>query len=230
MTKYFQVRGLCALLMLAAATAAIGAVPANPDPLAQMKREVAEVVAVFQDPRMPLAARREKLRQLAAQYFDFEDMAKSTLGYQWRDLTPAQRAEFVPVFTSFIEDAYLSKLQDYTVQKVQEEAKTAVINFTGERFDSADYAEVSSSIVLHDQRDPIVIGYLLHRVDGVWRVYDLTVYAISIIANYRNQFNRVIASEGFDQLVADLKAKQKQLQQYMEHPPSANPSANHAEK
>ena len=74
------------------------------------------VIAVFNDHRMPLNQRREKLRSMSLRYFDFDNMAKSTLGYHWRDLSPAQRSQFVPLFTEFIQDAYLSKMeQSYMV-------------------------------------------------------------------------------------------------------------------
>lgn len=194
------------------------------DPLIQVKREVQEVIAVFQDQAMTLPARREKLRQMSNQYFDFNDMASSALGYEWRKLTPTQRAEFVPVFATFIQDAYLSKLQDYSLQKIREEARTASINFTGEKFDGPDYAEVLSNIVLVDQKDPVHVNYLMHRTADGWRIYDLTILGISVIANYRNQFRRVINDRGYDQLVAELKIKRQQLQEYMDRPhPSQTP-------
>ncbi len=175
---------------------------------------------------MPLPQRREKLREMSERYFDFADMARSALGYHWRQLTPAQRNEFVPIFATFIQDAYLSKLEDYTVQKIREEAKSASINFTGEKFDGPDYAEVLSNLVLADQKDPIQVNYLVHRTATGWRIYDLTIDAISVIANYRNQFRRVINDQGYDQLISDLKLKQQQLQEYMDRPhASKNPSS-----
>jgi phospholipid transport system substrate-binding protein len=194
------------------------------DPMLQIKRGVSDVLLVFQDHQMPLRDRREKLRALAAQYFDFEDMAKSAMGYHWRELTTAQRDQFVPLFTVFIQDAYLSKLQDYAVRKVQEEAKTAKIDFTGESFDGSDYAEVFSDVVLQDQKDPVRITYLMHRRGSTWRIYDITVDAISVIANYRNQFNRAMNNEGYDKLVASLAAKRDQLEQYMAHPQGSGDS------
>jgi phospholipid transport system substrate-binding protein len=59
------------------------------------------------------------------------------------------------------------------------------------------------------------VDYLLRELDGDWKIYDVTVDAISIIANYRNQFNRVINDQGFDKLMADMRAKQQQLQASM---------------
>jgi len=183
-----------------------------------VKQGVDQVLVVFEQRDTPLKVRRVKLRQIAHQYFDFEDMSRSALGYHWRDLTPVQRASFVPLFATFIEDAYLSKLQEYVVRKVQEEAKTAKIAFIRENFDGADDAQVFSNIVVIDQKDPIQVNYLMHRRDNTWLIYDVTVDAISVIANYRNQFNRVMNSDGYDKLFEDLTAKRTQLEQEMDDP------------
>lgn len=218
-TRKFPVRGaLIALVVLLASAAPHRAVGSPSDPMAEVKQGVDDVLAVFHDQAMPLKTRREKLRELSGRYFDFEDMARSALGYHWRTLTPAQRAEFVPLFATFIQDAYLSKLADSTVRKVQDEARTAKISFTHERVDGSDYAEVFSDIALTDQKDPLQVNYLMHRRDGTWLIYDVTVDAISVIANYRNQINRVINNSGYDQLVVELKSKQAQLEQLMDRP------------
>ncbi|HKV55658.1 MAG TPA: ABC transporter substrate-binding protein, partial [Candidatus Binataceae bacterium] len=156
-----------------------------------------------------------KLRTMSWQYFDFDDMAKSTLGYHWRELTSAQRQEFVPLFAEFIQDAFLSKLEQSTVKMVQQEARTARIQYLKQIYLSPDDAEVQTSVTVQDQRAPLAVDFKMFRSDGQWRVYDITIDAISIIANYRNQFDRVINQRGFDVLVADLKAKRQQLQEYM---------------
>ena len=192
------------------------------DPTAAVKYSISQAVAVFNDPKASLADRRERLRALCAQAFDFEDMARSVLGYHWRDLTPAQRAEFVPVFTRFIQDAFLTKLQDQTLQKVQDELRTVRIAYVRETFDGPDYAQVFSTVTVQDQKDPFQVDYLMHRTAAGWRVYDLTLDAISVIGNYRSQFNRVINNQGYDQLVADLKAKEAMFQQQLDqHHPSS---------
>ncbi len=208
--------GLVLVLLAAGAHAATDV----SDPLVQVRQGVNQVIALFQDKSQTLGARREKLRTLAVRFFDFNDMAKSVLGYHWRDLSPQQRAAFVPLFTGFIQDAYLSKLEDYTVQKIQKEAQTARIDYLRERFDGPDYAQVFTNVTLLDQKDPVQVNYLMHRGDGGWRIYDLTIDAISVIANYRNQFDRVINNQGYDQLLAILRAKRDQLRERMEHPPS----------
>jgi phospholipid transport system substrate-binding protein len=190
------------------------------DPLVQVRQGVNQVIAVFQEKGLSLNVRRARLRELAARNFDFNDMAKSVLGYHWRNLSAEQRATFVTLFTEFIEDVYLSKLQDYTVQKIREEAQTATIDYLRESFDGPDYAQVFTNVTLREQKDPVPVNYLMHRSDGVWRIYDLTIYAISVIANYRTQFNRVINSQGYGELIALLKQKRTELSGRMEHPPA----------
>jgi phospholipid transport system substrate-binding protein len=188
------------------------------DPMSQVKNGVSDVIDVFKAPNTPIQVRREKLRQLGAKYFDFESMTRSVMGYHWRELSPAQRVEVVSLFTNFINDAYLSKLQDYSVKKVAEELPTVNIQFLRETFDGPEYAQVYSTVTLKEQKDPIDLNYLMHRANGQWKVYDVTVDAISVIGNYRNQFNRVINDGGYDKLVNELRSKTLALQQQLDNP------------
>jgi phospholipid transport system substrate-binding protein len=181
------------------------------DPLQLVKSGLQEAIAIFQDKTLSVDARRAKLREAAARYFDFAYMARSALGPHWRDLTPAQRNEFVPLFTTFIEEVYLSKVKDYSVEKVQNEVKSANIQFVRESYNGPDYAEVYSTVALKEHPDPIQVDYLLKKDEDGWRVYDITLDAISVMANYRNQFNRVINNDGYEKLLADLRAKSAQL-------------------
>jgi len=199
--------------------------PAPADPMTVLKTGIDQVMAVFNDRQMPLNQRREVLRSLSSQYLDFENMAKSVLGHHWRDLTAAQRNEFVPLFSEFIQDAYLSKMEQSTVEKIRQEAKTANVRFLKQTYFSSDYAEVFSTVTLQDEKEPLEINFLMHQDGGQWRAYDVTVDAISLVANYRNQFNRIINNEGFQKLIADLQAKREQLQQYMNQ--EARNSASH---
>jgi len=204
-------------LGLCVARAAVTSQPAA-DPMIAVKSAVNDAIVVFKDKSLPLAERREQLRALASRHFDFQDMARSALGYHWRELTPAQRDEFVPLFAGFIQNAYLSKLQEYSVQKVQQEVQSVNVQFTRQSFDGPDYAQVYSTVVLRDLKEPVQVNYLMHRAGGQWRIYDVSVDAISVIENYRNQFNRVINNQGYLQLVADLRVKQQQLQSDLDHP------------
>jgi phospholipid transport system substrate-binding protein len=203
------------LLCTARVKTVIASTLASTDPMSVIKTGTDQVIAVFNDQQMPLNQRREKLRSMSLYYFDFDSMAKSVLGYHWRELTPVQRSQFVPLFTEFIQDAYLSRMEQATVEKIRQEAKTAQIKFLKQTYFSSDYAEVFSTVALEDHRAPLELNYLMHQSGGQWQVYDVTVDAISLIANYRNQFNRIINNQGYPKLIADLEAKREQLRQYM---------------
>jgi phospholipid transport system substrate-binding protein len=156
---------------------------------------------VLRDTSTPLAQRQDKLRQIVAGTFDFTEMAKSALGYHWKQITPAQQQEFTSAFVAFIEDSYLSKINDYRGQQV---------TFGTVSNEGAQYAQVSTDIV-QPSGEAIHVNYRLLQEGGTWKIYDVTVDAISIIANYRNQFNRVMNNKGYDTLIADLKSKQAAL-------------------
>ena len=171
------------------------------DPMSVVKTTVNQALDVLRDKSSPLAQRQDKLRQIVAATFDFTEMAKSALGYHWKAITPAQQQEFTTAFVAFIEDSYLSKINDYSGQQV---------NFLRASNEGAQYAQVNTDIV-QPKGDAIHVNYRLLQENGTWRIYDVTVDAISIIANYRNQFNRVMNNKGYDTLIADLKSKQAAL-------------------
>jgi phospholipid transport system substrate-binding protein len=162
---------------------------------------VNHALQIMADKSAPVQQRRRQLREAIENEFDFTEMSKSALGYHWRTINESQRAQFTKLFTAFIEDAYLSKIQDYSGQQVQ---------FQGQSPLGQGYSQINTAIV-QTGKSPISVNYLLLQKDGTWKIYDVTVDAISIIANYRNQFNRVINDKGFDQLMADLQAKQQEL-------------------
>jgi phospholipid transport system substrate-binding protein len=184
----------------------VGAVVSAPayasTPTDVVKQVVNQALPVLRDKSTPLPQRRRQLRDLLEGHFDFADMARIALGYHWRELNPTQRAEFTQLFTAFIENAYLSKIQDYSGQEV---------TVLGENSEGQGFARVHSQIV-QQGKPPLKVDYLLREMNGDWKIYDVTVDAISIIANYRNQFNRVINDKGFDKLMAEMRSKQQQLQ------------------
>jgi phospholipid transport system substrate-binding protein len=191
--------------------------PSAPDataangPTAMVKAVIDQASAVVRNEQLPAAERDKQLRAIAEANFDFNDMARTTLGYHWRQLTPAQRDQFIPLFTSFMEDVYLGKLQDYGISKVRQNAATAAVNFTGQSLEGPDDAEVHSTVALQDHPQPVKVDYLLKRDGSVWKIYDLEIDAISVMANYRNQFNRVINDQGYPALVSMLQKKSQEL-------------------
>jgi phospholipid transport system substrate-binding protein len=181
------------------------------DPMASVKSVIDQTFVVFKDKQIAAADREQKLRTIAETRFDFQEMARSAVGYHWRDFTPAQKSEFVPLFTAFIEDAYLSRIEQYSVEKVDQQIQSSLIQFNKETTDGPDYAEVFSTVVLKDRNNPIQVNYLMRRDGNQWKIYDIALDAISVIANYRNQFNRVLNNDGYDKLVSIMREKQQAL-------------------
>jgi phospholipid transport system substrate-binding protein len=136
----------------------------------------------------------DQLRQIVYPLFDFKEMATRSLGPNWRRLNPQQRSEFVSTFTALLEKTYADQIDLYDGQKVV---------YTGENVDK-EYAQVDSRIIDKNGQTYSVV-YRLHRVDGKWRIYDVVAENISLVNNYRAQFNRVIAKSSFEELLKIMK-------------------------
>jgi phospholipid transport system substrate-binding protein len=128
-------------------------------------------------------------------------MARGSLGDHWNEITPAEHDEFVSLFRAFIEAAYLTQIQDYVELN---------IDVSKERVASPDYALVDAT-VRQPHEDDLPLTFMLERRGDDWIVYDVEVDDVSMVANYRAQFNRVIKRQGLAQLLDDLRVKQKQL-------------------
>ena len=192
-----------AMLIAAALAIPVRIAAAAPDPMTTVKATVDKFVAVLSDPALKAnpGDRRQRLKDTAAERFDFAEMGRSALGVHWRDLSDQQRKAFVDLFTRFVEAAYIGRLDSYTGQR---------IDFVKAANDGPDYAEVSTKII-QPSADPIGLNYRVKMEGNDWKIYDVTVDNISIVANYRNQFNRVINNQGFDTLMSNMRAKQEGL-------------------
>jgi phospholipid transport system substrate-binding protein len=178
---------------------------ASGDPMIATKALVDGALGILRDPHLSLHDRRERLRALADAHLDFDAMAHSTLGHHWSELTPEQRTRFTGLFRTFMENAYLGKIQDYSGQKVV---------FVREKLDGAGDSKVLSKWVANgasDGDEPDRLIFMLHRDNGEWKIYDLTVDGVGITSNYRNQFDRVLDNQSFDTLMSRLKMKNEAL-------------------
>ena len=201
-------------VMIAGAGSARATDPSNGTPVsptASVKSIVDQAIAVFKDQGVAPADREKKLREIAESRFDFESMARTAVGRHWREFTPDQQRQFVPMFTGFIEDVYLSQMEQYSVEKVQQVVESSNIQFIRERIDTPDQAVVFSEVTLKNRSKPLDVNYMLKRTGDEWKIYDITLDAISVIANYRNQFNRVLNDGGYDKLTAIMRQKQQAL-------------------
>lgn len=169
-------------------------------PTEQIKTTVDKALGVLKDPQLKSAARlkdrREQLKQILFTRFDFTEMAKRALGANWRRRTAQEQQEFVRLFTEVIEGAYAGIIESYTDEKIV---------YLNERVDGS-YADVSSKI-LSGKGEEISIHYKAHLVGTEWKVYDVVAENVSLVNNYRSQFNRVIANGSYQELVRRLKER-----------------------
>ncbi|HZA56343.1 MAG TPA: ABC transporter substrate-binding protein [Candidatus Udaeobacter sp.] len=186
--------GLGILLLTQPVWLAAGA-PGN-----QVRQTVDKLLVILKDPQLKAERskdeRREKLKEVIYQSFDFTEMAKRSLGSEWRRRNPEEQEEFVKLFTSLLQGVYLDNIESYSDQKVQ---------YLKERHDN-NYAEVDTKIVDNTGQE-ISVNYRLHNVNGDWKVYDVIIGDISLVNNYRSQFNRVLASSSYEELVNRMKGK-----------------------
>ena len=136
-----------------------------------------------------------RLRAVVYPIFDFREMAKRTLGTHWRRISPQQQDEFIASFTEFLEKTYADKIDLYDGQKVA---------YVGETVDK-DFAVVSTKLI--GKNESFSVDYKLQRVDGKWKIYDVVAENISLVNNYRSQFNRVLTKSSFDDLIQRIKSK-----------------------
>lgn len=199
-----------ALLLMAAAFFTLGSIcSASPEPpLSNVQTLVDQATHILQIPGLPVEQRRAQLRGLAEQHLDFPVMARSALGAHWQGLSDSQRRDYVQLFTAFIEDAYLNRIQGYVNLK---------FTFVGQTLNGTDHARVDTYVV-QTNGETTRLNFELELKGDEWRIYDVDINGVSMIGNYRIQFERVINDHGFDALISQLGLKQKELANLLGHP------------
>ena len=193
--------GVIALGTILLVSGAARVASAADDPMTVVKTTVNQALTVLRDKQTPTAARQQQLRDIVSASFDFTTMSKSAMGYYWKQISPEQQQEFQKVFITFIENSYLAKINEFT---------SGDVKYLSAQNDGTQYSMVKTSVLMAG-KTPIDLDFRLLNKDGRWQVYDVTVDAVSIIANYRNQFNRIMASKGYGTLIGDLKSKEASL-------------------
>ena len=171
----------------------------------QLKGAIDRVVTTLDDPTMKgegkAAERRAAVRKIANEIFDFAEIARRSLGRYWQPLSEAQRSEFVGLFSDLLERSYISKIELYGGEKIV---------YSGERMDG-DLAVVSTKIITKNGTE-VPIDYRLFKRGDNWKVYDVNIEGISLVSNYRTQFNKIIQTSGYNSLVDRMKVKQTEFE------------------
>jgi phospholipid transport system substrate-binding protein len=186
--------GLTVLLLVQPVWVAAG-VPGD-----QVRQSTDKLLAILKDPQLKGESkkneRRNKLKEVIYQRFDFTEMAKRSLGSEWRRRSPEEQKEFVKLFTDLLERAYLDQLESYNGEKIQYLKET----------EDDNRAQVDTKVIDNKGRE-FSVNYRLHNRNGDWKIYDVVIEDISLINNYRAQFNRVLAKSPYEDLVNRMKGK-----------------------
>jgi len=187
---------LALALVLAAPPARAGA------PTEQLKAQIDRVLKLIDDPALKDKPKdkRVAVRKIADDIFDFGETAKRALGRHWAARTQAERDEFVQLFGDLLERSYISKIELYGGEKIQ---------YMSDRIED-DQASVLSKLVTKAGSD-VPIEYRMLKKGDRWLVYDVIIEGVSLVANYRTQFNKIIQTSSYAELVKKMKSRQEEM-------------------
>jgi phospholipid transport system substrate-binding protein len=172
------------------------------EPMDLVRQTSDQVIKILEDPALQgpakQAERQARLRKIADQAFDWEEMARRALAVHWHDRTPPQQQEFVQLFRDLVERIYMQRIES-AIQEKRE------IQYVGEEVDGSRAVVKTNVVTRRNQQVPI--EYRLHKAEGRWQIYDVLAEGISLVNNYRSQFNRIISSASYNALVDKMRAR-----------------------
>ena len=169
---------------------------------ADIRGTIDQVMEIIADPNLKSnpVLKREKLRQVIALRFNFEQMVMRSLAKNYKDRSDAERKEFTLLFKKLLENSYASKIENYKDEK---------INYVDEKI-KGKYAMVSTQIV---RKDGVVdVDYKMLKDGDQWLVYDFVIEGVSLIRNYKSQFSKIISTESYAALVSKLSKKVDEIE------------------
>lgn len=168
--------------------------------LETVKANSDKVLDVLRDPSLkPKAAqkiKKDKIRTISLEMFDFTELSRRTLARNWDKLNPEQQKEFVELYKSILEDAYADKILSYTDEKIVFSKEVQLTEKT---------VEVQSTVFRRTTEIPIYYRAVLKN--GAWRVYDVVIEGVSLISNYRTQFREILSNKPPEALLETLRKK-----------------------
>jgi phospholipid transport system substrate-binding protein len=171
-------------------------------PMETTETEVKKILAVLGDQSLTgeagTTAKKEKLRVIFDDIFDYAVLSKRTLGHNWKKLDTEQQNEFVELYRKLLDSVYMDRLLAYKDENVV---------FSKERMITEKRAEVFSNIVTSDKKIPIDYRLILRK--NQWKVYDIIIEGVSLVKNYRSQFNAILSKNEPEELLKILREKTK---------------------
>jgi phospholipid transport system substrate-binding protein len=172
-------------------------------PPTETVREYTDAVQkVLDDPALRKEDRRASVRKIAAEAFDVNESARRALGLHWQQRTPAEREEFVQLFGDLLERTYIAQIDLYSGERLR---------FTEERLDG-NLAIVRAKLVTK-QGTEVPVEARMNRKGERWLIYDVAIENVSLISNYRSQFDRIIRQNSYPELIKRLRTRGEMLQE-----------------
>jgi phospholipid transport system substrate-binding protein len=166
-------------------------------------REYTDAVQkVLEDPALRKEDRRASVRKIASEAFDVNESARRALGLHWQQRTPAEREEFVQLFGDLLERTYINQIDLYSGERLR---------FTEEKMDG-DLAIVRAKLVTK-QGTEVPVEARMNRKGERWLIYDVAIENVSLISNYRSQFDRIIRQNSYPELIKRLRSRGEMLQE-----------------
>lgn len=169
----------------------------------KIRQTINEVIDILSDETLRAPKRTQerhtKMQQAMTRHFGFTEMARRVMGSYWYTLTTAQRKEFVLLFGDLLEYAYINKIESARATKKN-------VQYVKERMDQNDYATVVTEIV--NPRDHnFEVAYRLLKRNQKWQIYDVTIGGMSLVNNYRTQFDKFMRQGSYESLVQQIKVR-----------------------
>jgi phospholipid transport system substrate-binding protein len=159
-----------------------------------------KVLEVLRDPALKgepgKKVKKEKIRSISEEMFDFTELSKRSLGQNWNKMTPDKQKEFINLYRLLLEETYAGKITSYTEERVI---------FKGEITLSEKAVEIPTTIVAKASEAPI--NYRLIEEKGSWKVYDVVIEGVSLVNNYRARFREILSNKTPEALLVILRKK-----------------------
>jgi phospholipid transport system substrate-binding protein len=194
-----RTRTVIALAAAAMLWPLVGA-PAWAGPTDQLREYTDQVIKILADPALARGDRRAAVRKIAHEAFDVTETARRVLARHWQARTPAERDEFTQLFADLLERTYIARLDEYGGERIR---------YVGESIDG-ELATVRARIVTRAGIEVPVESRMVRRGER-WLIYDVLIENVSLVANYRSQFDRIVRSSSYEELVRRLKQKRDEF-------------------
>jgi len=169
-------------------------------------KTVAEGLKILKDPTLQVVEkwpeRRKKMWKLLEPVFSFEQISKRALGRHWKTCTIQQKQEFTQLFTEILKDAYLVRAERYRGQDIV---------YIRERV-RGNRSKIQTNFITGDGKK-IAVTFNMIKINESWKIYDVIIEGVSMVSNYRSQFNSILTKSSFEELIQKMTEKRDALSQ-----------------